>query len=55
MGPLYIMAIKVDFLHNFHFVLLKRLCRMTCEEGRKIVSAVTVQNDKLAVLNCIKR
>ena len=28
---------------------------MTCEEGRKIISAVTVQNDKLAVLNCIKR
>ena len=28
---------------------------MTCEEGRKIISAVTVHNDKLVVLDCIKR
>ena len=28
---------------------------MKCEDGRKIISAVTVQNDKLVVLDCIKR
>lgn len=36
-------------------IMEPRLCRMSCEDGRKIIGAVTVQNDKLVVLDCIKR
>ena len=28
---------------------------MSCEDARKIIGAVTVHNDKLVVLDCIKR
>ncbi|KAL4234433.1 hypothetical protein ACF0H5_006080 [Mactra antiquata] len=36
-------------------LLEPRLCKMTCQEGRQIIGAVTVHNDKLIVLDCIKR
>lgn len=36
-------------------ILEPRLCRMTCQDARDIIGAVTVHNDKLVVLNCIKR
>lgn len=36
-------------------VLEPRLCRMTCKEARDIIGAVSVHNDKLIVLDCIKR
>lgn len=36
-------------------ILEPRLCRMTCQEARQIIGAVTVHNDKLIVLDCIKR
>ncbi|KAL3859084.1 hypothetical protein ACJMK2_009319 [Sinanodonta woodiana] len=36
-------------------ILEPRLCRMTCQEARKIIGSVSVHNDKLAVLDCTKR
>ncbi|KAJ8321504.1 hypothetical protein KUTeg_000944 [Tegillarca granosa] len=36
-------------------ILEPRLCRMTCKEARDIIGAVSVHNDKLRVLDCIKR
>ncbi|XP_045192741.2 uncharacterized protein LOC123549037 [Mercenaria mercenaria] len=36
-------------------ILEPRLCRMSCQDARQIIGAVTVQNDKLIVLDCIKR
>ncbi|XP_060075314.1 uncharacterized protein LOC132555002 [Ylistrum balloti] len=36
-------------------VLEPRLCRMTCKDARGIIGAVSVHNDKLIVLDCIKR
>ncbi|CAL1545752.1 unnamed protein product [Lymnaea stagnalis] len=36
-------------------MLESRLCRMTCREARKIVEAVSIHNDRLIALDCIKR
>ncbi|CAH1779492.1 unnamed protein product [Owenia fusiformis] len=36
-------------------MLEPRLIRMTCHEARDIISAVSVHNDKLIALDCIKR
>ncbi|KAL5022885.1 hypothetical protein ScPMuIL_002040 [Solemya velum] len=36
-------------------ILEPRLCRLTCREARDLIGAVSVHNDKLVVLDCIKR
>ncbi|KAH9515594.1 hypothetical protein Btru_011514 [Bulinus truncatus] len=36
-------------------ILEPRLCRMTCREARKIVEAVSIHNDRLIALDCVKR
>jgi len=36
-------------------ILEPRLCRMTCQEARDLIGAVSIHNDKLKVLECIKR
>lgn len=35
-------------------ILEPRLCRMTCQEARDVINAITVQNDKLIALDCVK-
>ncbi|XP_067937147.1 uncharacterized protein [Watersipora subatra] len=36
-------------------LLFYRLVRMTCDDARAVINAVSVHNDKLIVLDCIKR
>lgn len=36
-------------------ILEPRLCQMTCRDGREIINAVSIHNDKLIALDCIKR
>ncbi|XP_052234188.1 uncharacterized protein LOC127846731 [Dreissena polymorpha] len=36
-------------------ILEPRLCRMSCQDARQIIATVTVHNDKLIVLDCVKR
>ncbi|GFS24451.1 hypothetical protein ElyMa_001664400 [Elysia marginata] len=36
-------------------MLEPRLCRMTCREARNIIEAVSIHNDRLIALDCVKR
>lgn len=36
-------------------ILEPRLCRMSCQEAREVLNIITVQNDKLIALDCVKR
>lgn len=36
-------------------MLEPRLCRMTCREARQIVEAISIHNDRLIALDCVKR
>lgn len=36
-------------------ILEPRLCRMTCSEARDLIGALSIHNDKLKALECIKR
>jgi len=36
-------------------MLEPRLCRMSCREARQIVEAVSIHNDRLIALDCVKR
>ncbi|KAL8608337.1 hypothetical protein ACOMHN_042204 [Nucella lapillus] len=36
-------------------MLEPRLCRMSCQEAREILTAISIQNDRLIVLDSIKR
>ena len=40
---------------NFGNKIFQRLCRMSCDDARTVIDAVSVHNDKLVVLDCIKR
>ena len=40
---------------NFGNKIFQRLCRMNCDDARTVIDAVSVHNDKLVVLDCIKR
>lgn len=47
--------ILINYEVMYCFVFLQRLCQMTCREGRDIINAVSIHNDKLIALDCIKR
>ncbi|XP_046368104.2 uncharacterized protein LOC124143253 [Haliotis rufescens] len=51
---LYALACPADKVKAIQ-ILEPRLCRMTCKDSRDIIGAVSVHNDKLIVLNCVKR
>jgi len=36
-------------------MLEPRLCRMSCREAREIIEAISIQNDRLIALDCVKR
>jgi len=36
-------------------IMEPRLCRMSCDDARTVIDAVSIHNDKLVVLDCIKR
>ncbi|XP_013380317.1 uncharacterized protein LOC106162301 [Lingula anatina] len=36
-------------------IMEPRLCRMTCDQAREIIASASVHNDKLILLDCIKR
>lgn len=36
-------------------MLEPRLCRMSCREARQIVEAISIHNDRLIALDCVKR
>ncbi|WAR11550.1 hypothetical protein MAR_025730 [Mya arenaria] len=48
---------KVEILYSSRgcYSAPQRLCRMSCADARQIINCVTVQNDKLIVLDCVKR
>jgi len=51
---LYAFAAPPDKLHAMQ-IMGPRLCRMTCSEARDVIGAVSIHNDKLAVLDIVKR